>query len=105
MKRAAIIAILLTPLLATADEPIQTVIQLDRHFSAAMLTVGLGGRICFVNNDAVRHNVAYRTPAGEEETGVVQEPGAQAMLTFSEAGTYHIHCLIHPHMKMIVVAQ
>ncbi len=105
MKRAAFAAILLTPLLAAADAPTQTIIQLDRHFSAATITVERGGKIAFVNRDDVRHNIAYRTPAGEEETGVVQEPGVQTVLTFDEAGTYHIHCLIHPHMKMLVVAQ
>ena len=105
MRRIGLAAILLLPLLAAASETVPTVAQAERRFSESRLVIERAGKVRFVNDDSVRHNIAVQTPAGEDETGIVQEPGTETVLSFTEAGQYRIHCLIHPRMKMTVVAQ
>ena len=104
MKRASFVIVLL-PLLTAAAQPLPLVRQAGRQFSVDRLDVKQGDTVRFVNDDVVRHNIAVQTPSGDDEAGSVQEPGAETVLSFAEAGRYRVHCLIHPRMKMTVIAE
>lgn len=99
------LAATMTATALAADRDWPTVTQTDKHFSETALTVQHGGKVRFINDDAVRHNIAVRKPSGEDDTGVVQEPGSSTTLAFDAQGQYLIHCLIHPRMKMSVQAE
>ena len=100
--RPLLLAVLLgVPMLALAEDA-PTVVQKDKLFSVDSLAVPLGGTVVFANQDTVRHNIALRTPGGEDRTGIVQAPGEVSRVAFDERGLFQVHCLIHPQMHMTV---
>ncbi len=96
--------LLAAPALALAED-VPTVVQRDRQFSVESLSVPRGGAVLFVNADSVRHNIALRTPDGEDRTGIVQAPGESSRLVFDRDGLFQVHCLIHPQMHLAVEAR
>jgi len=102
--RLSLIAFLLLPGLAcAADTPV--VVQKDKRFDRDSVEIARGEAVTFVNQDQVRHNIALRTPDGENKTGIVQAPGETSQITFDQAGLFQIHCLIHPQMHMSVTVK
>ena len=78
------------------------VTQKDKMFSQDSATLKAGGKIKFVNDDNVTHNLTVKGPSGTSKPGVQEKPGDEIELTFDEAGVSEVRCLIHPKMKMSV---
>ena len=93
--------LLCVPTLAMAEDG-PTIVQKDKQFSSDTVVVPRGGAVLFANQDSVRHNLALRTPDGEDGTGIVQAPGEVSRMTFNHPGLFQVHCLIHPQMRLAV---
>ena len=78
-----------------------TVIQKNREFSVRELTVKVGDRVTFVNNDTVTHNV-YSDTKGAEFEIELQPPGRTDSVRFSRPGVAEVKCAIHPTMTLRV---
>jgi plastocyanin len=78
------------------------VTQKDKMFSQDSATVKAGGKIKFVNDDTVTHDLTVKGPGGASKPGVQEKPGDEIELTFDESGVNEVRCLIHPKMKMSV---
>jgi plastocyanin len=71
-------------------------------FSPATLTVPIGTRVEWANDDDIPHTVV-------ETTGKFNSPALDSQdtfsFTFTQAGTFNYFCSLHPHMTgKIVVA-
>jgi plastocyanin len=71
-------------------------------FSPASLTVKVGTKITWTNNDTVTHTVT--ADKGAFNSGPLA-PGSTFSFTFTKAGTYSYHCNIHPYMMATIVVQ
>jgi plastocyanin len=69
-------------------------------FNPATLTVPVGTRVEWVNDDDVPHTVV-------EATGRFKSPALDTQdkfsFTFSQAGTFNYFCTLHPHMTGKIV--
>ena len=83
---------------ATADHVVS---QKNKAFSTAALSVRVGEKVVFRNDDAVPHNV-FSATAGSTFNLKSQAPGAESQTTFEKAGTVEVRCAFHPAMKLTV---
>jgi plastocyanin len=65
-------------------------------FSPSSLTIGVGDRVVWTNNDAAPHTV---TADDGSFTSPDMPTGGTFSYRFTHAGTYSYHCSIHPSMK------
>lgn len=87
----------------TAFEPGGRVVsQKGRAFHPESLTVARGDRVTVVNDDSdLLHHLYIDAAAFKFDSGD-QAPGSRTPIVFSEKGTFHVLCGIHPKMKLIV---
>ena len=97
---AAVALLLATP--AAAGEHV--VLQKNKSFSQAELTVKTGDSVVFKNEDDVVHNV-FSISKGAEFNLNMQGPGQSASYTFPSEGKFEIRCVMHPTMKLIVTVK
>src|SRR5215472_8940858 len=71
-------------------------------FSPASLTVKVGTKVSWTNNDSVTHTVT--ADKGAFNSGPLT-PGSTFSFTFTKAGTYSYHCNIHRSMMATIVVQ
>lgn len=71
-------------------------------FSPNSLTVKVGTKVTWTNNDSVTHTVTENN--GAFNSGDLA-PGSSFSFTFSKAGTYSYHCSIHPSMTATITVQ
>jgi plastocyanin len=71
-------------------------------FSPTSLTVKVGTKVSWTNNDSVTHTVTANQ--GAFNSGPLT-PGSTFSFTFTKAGTYSYHCNIHPSMLATIVVQ
>ena len=71
-------------------------------FSPTSLTVKVGTKVSWTNNDTVTHTVTANK--GAFNAGPLT-PGSTFSFTFTKAGTYSYHCNIHPSMMATIVVQ
>ena len=71
-------------------------------FSPTSLTVKVGTKVSWTNNDTVTHTVT--ADKGAFNSGPLA-PGSTFSFTFTKAGTYSYHCNIHPSMMATIVVQ
>jgi plastocyanin len=76
-----------------------TVIQSDKKFSVAEMTISKGDVVTFKNEDSFTHNVYSRSPGIAFELKV-QKPGETSDIKFDREGTGEVRCAIHPQMKL-----
>jgi plastocyanin len=85
-----------------------TVTMSGLAFTVAEITVSVGD-LTFVNQDAVAHLLAEGENGIEAASPRIQQTAiaanAQGIITFSAAGDYHVTCLIHHAMNMVVHVQ
>ena len=98
-------ALLLASAAAVAQSSPPVIGQKDRRFSEEQVTLRPGGKLRFVNDDAIAHNVYARDPAGANQAGTLQKPGEETDLAFAMAGQHQVLCAIHPRMRMTVNVQ
>src|SRR5580698_2717143 len=72
----------------------------DFKYNPPALTVHVGDRVTFVNDDDEAHTVTSIDKSFDSEgldtTGMWQH-------VFSKTGTYHYFCELHPYMKAAIV--
>ena len=90
----------LLPALANASQDV-VVAQKNKAFSTAALTIHVGDKVTFRNDDAFVHNVFSLTDAMPFDLGTAPEGQAKS-IAFTKAGKFEIECAIHPEMKLIV---
>jgi plastocyanin len=75
--------------------------QKNKTFSENQITVRVGDKVVFKNDDAVTHNVFSSTP-GHQFNSKSQPPGTETAVSFDREGTVAVRCAIHPTMKLTV---
>lgn len=98
-----------TPTTAPTDTPTtaaasggNSVSVANFSFSPASVTVKVGTKVTWKNNDSVTHTVT--ADQGAFDSGDLP-PGQSFSFTFTKAGTYSYHCNIHPSMTATIVVQ
>lgn len=71
-------------------------------FSPATLTVKVGDKVTWTNQDSAGHSAT--ADDGSFDTGVIAQ-GQSGSNTFTKAGTYTYHCSVHPMMKGTIIVQ
>jgi plastocyanin len=100
MARTTLIAALLLTSAGTAfaADPAHTVIQAGRAFHPAEITINRGESLTFTNNDQFIHQIYALGQFDSEE----KSPGENLTESFTQNGTFEVHCHIHPKMKLVV---
>lgn len=89
---------------ATRDSQAETTSSVtikDYAFSPAAITVKVGTKVTWTNQDAVGHTVTADSGTGPDSQ--LLDQGQSYSYTFSKAGTYTYHCAPHPYMKGTVI--
>ena len=98
--RVLTLALMLCPALsALAAEVVVT--QKDKAFSTKAITVKVGDKVTFKNEDAFSHNIFSLTDAMPFDLGTYGG-GQMKIVTFDKAGKFEIECAIHPDMRMVI---
>lgn len=71
-------------------------------FSPDTLTVKLGDKVTWNNQDSIGHSAT--ADDNSFDTGVIAQ-GQSGSATFTKAGTYTYHCKVHPTMKATIIVQ
>jgi plastocyanin len=71
-------------------------------FHPASLTVKVGDKVTFTNEDSVVHTA---TGSGNAINSGNLAKGQSYTVTFTKVGTYNYICSIHPYMKGTVIVQ
>ncbi len=83
-----------------------SVVQQNQTFSNASMSLHVGDKLTFVNQDDVTHNITVKGGAGDDADDLgLQKPGKSVSYTFDTKGAYRVICSIHPKMKMTVNVQ
>ena len=76
----------------------------DFRFGPTVLTVPVGTKVVWTNDDSDPHTVTSET-----DPKLLKSPpldtGDSFAFTFDKPGTYRYFCSIHPHMQGIIVVQ
>ncbi|MEI9996412.1 MAG: plastocyanin/azurin family copper-binding protein [Rhizomicrobium sp.] len=78
-----------------------TIVQNGRAFHPAEVTIAPGETLTFANRDAFIHQIYVKSDALNFDSDE-QPPGEDVLLKFPAAGTFEVHCHIHPKMALIV---
>ena len=90
-----------TPTPTTASSSGNSVSIMNFSFTPNSLTVKVGTKVTWTNHDSVTHTVTANQ--GAFNSPVL--PGSSISFTFTKAGTYAYHCMIHPYMMATIVVQ
>lgn len=71
-------------------------------FSPATLSVKVGDKVTWTNQDSVAHTAT--ADDNSFDTGTIAQ-GQSGSFTFTKAGTYTYHCSIHPNMTATIIVQ
>jgi plastocyanin len=77
-------------------------------FEPATLTISAGTIVVFENEATFDHTVTEGTGGQAGEDPIVDEvvaPGGEVRVTFDDAGTFDITCVIHPTMQMTITVE
>jgi len=88
---------------ATASTGGTSVTIASYAFSPQSLTIKVGTKITWTNNDGVAHTVTSDNHTTFNSGPI--SPGSTYSFTFTKAGTYTYHCSIHPTMTATIVVQ
>lgn len=72
------------------------------NFSPSPLTIKVGDKVTWDNQDSVGHTAT--SDNNSFDTGTIS-PGQSGSFTFTKAGTYAYHCSVHPSMKGTIIVQ
>lgn len=85
----------------TAQAEDVVVVQKDKAFSRRIVTLVVGDRLVFKNEDSVIHHT-YSLDADFIFSSIRQKPGGDTSIVMNSPGTATIRCGIHPRMKLVV---
>jgi plastocyanin len=77
------------------------VAQKGRRFHPDEVTIAKGDTITFTNNDEFIHQIYVAAQDFGFDTKE-KAPGETDTESFTTAGTFEVHCHIHPKMKLVV---
>ncbi len=100
---AAVIVVEAAVAVALAAE-IHTVSQKNRAFSLNSIDVNTGDVVQFVNDDDFIHQIYVQSDRFNVDTDE-SSPGTTISVPFTVAGTYEVHCHIHPKMRLVVTVK
>ena len=108
MRSKTLIAIVLMSLVAlflqcaqTPTEPDLSVNEVSissTGFQPGSLTISVGERVTWVNNDNVSHSVdsgTFMNPTNAFDSSANIDPGSSDVISFAQAGTFPYYCSIH----------
>jgi amicyanin len=72
-------------------------------FSPMVIKVKAGATVTWTNKDGVQHNVVANQPSPDAPNGPLFAFNQTYSFTFKKAGTYAIHCAVHPYMHATVI--
>lgn len=75
----------------------------DYSYQPASITVKVGTKVTWTNQDSVRHDVVDDNDNPDGPSGPLLAKGESYSFTFTKAGTYNYHCTPHPYMKGTVI--
>lgn len=86
---------------SSSSEAVATssVVIKDFAFSPANITVKVGTKVTWTNQDDVQHDVVSDDGSSDGPNGDLLSKGQNYSFTFTKAGTYKYHCSPHPYMK------
>lgn len=70
----------------------------DLAFSPANITVKVGTKVTWTNQDSVQHDVVSDSGSDSPSSELLSK-GESYSFTFTKAGTFSYHCTPHPFMK------
>lgn len=79
-----------------------TVTIQNMSFSPALITVKVGDKITWTNQDSVGHSAT--ADDNSFDTGILSQ-GQSGSVTFDKAGTYTYHCKVHSSMTGTIIVQ
>jgi plastocyanin len=85
---------------AFADDG-HTIVQSGRAFHPVEVTINHGETLLFSNRDEFIHQIYVKSDALTFDSDE-QSPGLDVPLKFPAAGTFEVHCHIHPKMLLTV---
>jgi plastocyanin len=103
MKTLIAMAALCCPLWALAGQD-YVVAQKGKAFTQASLTIKVGDKVAFRNDDPFAHNIFSLSDPMQFDLGTYPQ-GQAKTVTFSKPGQYDIECAIHPEMKMTITVK
>jgi plastocyanin len=83
---------------AFAADAAHTIVQKDRAFHPGEVTIAKGETLTFTNNDEFIHQIYVDGLFDSDE----KAPGENLTESFTQSGTFEVHCHIHPKMKLVV---
>ena len=98
-----LLALVLPPLVAYAAE-VHRISQKSRAFSAKEVAIAVGDTVQFGNDDEFIHQVFVESKTFNFDTAE-SSPGDKIDIKFTVAGTFEVHCHIHPKMGLVVTVQ
>lgn len=87
------------PLVVTAKEHV--VSQKNKSFSSQTLSIKVGDKVAFRNDDAFAHNVFSLSEPSSFDLGTYPQ-GQSKSVAFDKPGKFEIECAIHPEMKLVI---
>jgi len=79
-----------------------TLRQKNKTFTPRLLGISTGSVVEFPNDDIIFHNVFSLSGPKPFDLGLYRSGESRAR-TFTEPGTYHVFCNIHPNMSAFIV--
>ena len=98
MRKYLFLPALLAAGAAFAADPAHTIVQKERTFRPGEVTINRGESLTFTNDDEFIHQI-YSTGLFDSEE---KSPGENLTESFTQGGTFEVHCHIHPKMKLVV---
>lgn len=80
------------------------VVQKNKTFVPAAVTIKPGDKVTFRNEDGVDHN-AFSDTKDLKFNLKSQAPGTSDSVTFDNEGTAEVRCAFHPAMKLKITVQ
>ena len=83
--------------------------EVDDSGDVPTLTIPVGTRVVFVNEDPAPHTATHGTDGAAEADAAfdiaIRETGASGSFTFEEAGQFPVTCKVHPDMNLTIIVE
>ncbi|MBI3678180.1 MAG: cupredoxin domain-containing protein [Proteobacteria bacterium] len=79
--------------------------QHDLKFTPDAITINAGDSVRFTDTDHITHNITIVNPDGTADDKGMDKYNEDIVVPFAKAGTYQVHCKIHPMMKMAITVK
>jgi plastocyanin len=102
--RLIILAAALTAQILPAFADDHVIVQQGRRFHPGDITIAKGDTLTVTNNDEFIHQI-FVSAANFSFDTAEKAPGQNVVESFTEVGTFEVHCHIHPKMKLTVTVK